>query len=387
MSKEYKICKRCIMDTSDPEIKFDTSGVCNHCFIYDHAASTILFSKEEAKQRLLQIVKQIKKVGKKKQYDCIIGVSGGVDSTYVAYMVKDLGLRPLAVHLDNGWNSNLAVDNIQAILKKLEIDLYTYVLNWEEFKNIQTAFLKASTPDVEIPTDHAIMSVLYKIAAEKNVKYILNGYNLRTEAILPRRWSHGYHDAKYIKSILKQFDNMKINDFPFLTLMKLFYYKFIKRIVVTSPLNYIEFNKNSVTSFLKDCFSWKPYKEKHGESIYTMFVQNVLYPNKFGFDKRRAHLSTLVCSKQLSRNEAIKLINSPAINDIEKKDLIKYVSKKLAITDVEFFNIIKNKPKTFWDYKSYENNIVTNVLLRLISKGFPHLKDIRSYLQKKKMEN
>lgn len=192
MEREYQICTRCIMDTTDPEITFDENGVCNHCYKYDEIVKNRILSSDKKEKKLREIVAKIKREGRKKKYDCIIGVSGGVDSTFTAYKVKELGLRPLAVHLDNGWDSELAVSNIEKTLNILDIDLFTYVLDWEEFKDLQLSFLKASTPDSEIPTDHAIMGLLYKTTVKHKLKYLIMGTNIVTEAILPRYWSHGY---------------------------------------------------------------------------------------------------------------------------------------------------------------------------------------------------
>ncbi len=200
-----RICARCVMDTSDPDIQFDANGVCNHCHAYDAAVASRVFTGDEARRLLDELVDRIRKQGAGKSYDCVIGVSGGVDSTFVAYKVKQLGLRPLAVHLDNGWDSELAVKNIENTLKRLNIDLYTRVLDWEEFKDLQLAFLRASTPDSEIPTDHAIVSELYKTAARIGVKYIVAGVNVRTESHLPAAWSTGHLDWRYIRGLHDRF--------------------------------------------------------------------------------------------------------------------------------------------------------------------------------------
>ena len=211
---KYKICTRCIMDTSDPEIEFDNNTVCNHCKKYEELAAELTIPSQDRKKILQDIIHKIKMKGKNKKYDCIIGVSGGADSTYVAYLVKEFGLRPLAVHLDNGWNSELAVSNIEQTLKRLNIDLYTYIINWEEFKDLQLSFLKASTPDLEIPTDYAIAALLYKTAIKNNISYLILGTNITTEAILPPRWSCGHGDWKYIKSVHNKYGSKKLRTFP-----------------------------------------------------------------------------------------------------------------------------------------------------------------------------
>ncbi|HPH99331.1 MAG TPA: N-acetyl sugar amidotransferase [Chitinophagaceae bacterium] len=238
-----KICTRCIMDSSDPDISFDEKGICNHCHRYDGLINTRVFHGDVAKAQLEKVTEQIKKRAKGKEYDCLIGVSGGVDSTYVAYLVKQLGLRALAVHFDNGWNSELAVSNIEKTLKKLSIDLYTYVIDWEEFKSLQISFLKASTPDGEVPTDHAINALLFQIAAKHNIKYIISGMNFATESMSVPAWAYGHSDWKYIKGVHKKFSAIKLKQYPHFSLLKLFYFTFIKRIQVLAILNYIEYNK------------------------------------------------------------------------------------------------------------------------------------------------
>lgn len=356
--KEYKICKRCIMDTSDPEIYFDEKNNCNNCnnFFQELKKFPHNLLKKEKEDYLNQIVEKIKEKGKNKKYDCIIGVSGGVDSTYVAYLVKKLGLRPLAVHLDNGWNSELSVKNIENILNKLNIDLYTYVIDWEEFKDLQISFLKASTPDAEIPTDHAIFALLYKIANQNNIKYIIGGNNFNTESILPLSWSMGHNDWKYIKYIHKKFGTKKLKTYPKRTLFNDFYYRWIKKINYIRILDYIEYIKEDALKIIEKELEWKNYGGKHHESIYTKFFQAYILPVKFGFDKRRGHLSTLICSNQITREKALEIINQELYNELDLKRDIEYVSGKLGFTNKEFEEIMKLSVRKFWDYPSYEKS-------------------------------
>src|SRR5215467_7429596 len=225
----YRVCTKCIMDTTDPGIIFD-NGVCCHCRQYEQIARARLFEGQENKHKLDELVREISNRGKGKEYDCVIGVSGGVDSTYVAYLVKQLGFRPLAVHLDNGWDSELAVGNIENVLKRLDIDLYTYVIDWEEFKDLQISFLRASTPDGEVPTDHAILATLYHVASRHGVRYIILGTNVISEAIMPRKWGYGYFDLKYIKGIHGRFGSKKLSTYPCVGLPQLFYYRVLKKI-------------------------------------------------------------------------------------------------------------------------------------------------------------
>ena len=350
---KYRICKRCVMDTTDPDIQFDENGVCNHCRTFENRLKSRILSKENAEKQLSKIIDQIKKEGKNKKYDCIIGVSGGLDSTFTAYMVKKLGLRPLAVHLDNGWNSELAVNNITKTLKTLGIDLITYVIDWEEFKGLQLAFLKASTPDGEIPTDHAISAFLYDIAAKNGIRHVISGFNFRTEGIMPATWSYGHFDWKYIKGIHDLFETSKLKSYPHYSLLKLFYYSFIKKIRVLAILNYIEFDKNKAMQILEREIGWKYYGGKHCESIYTKFYQSYLLPVKFNIDKRKAHLSSIICSiGDISRETALEELKKLPYDQNQIQEEKEYVIKKFGLTEQEYEEILSLPIKTFNDYRN-----------------------------------
>lgn len=347
-----QICTYCVMDNSDPEIEFDSNGVCNHC----KQAAVLLKQKpyslpeDEKESEWKLLINKIKEAGKGKQYDCLIGLSGGVDSTYVAYLVKKAGLRPLAVHLDNGWNSELSVMNIESICRKLDIELFTKVLNWEEFKNLQLAFLKASTPDSEVPTDHAIFATLFELATKFKIKYILTGINIATESILPRTWSYGHWDWKYIKSINRIFGSKPLSDFPHYGLTKLIYNLKIRKIKWLSVLNYVNFNKLEAKELITKELDWRDYGGKHHESIYTKFFQTYILPKKFGIDKRKAHLSALICSGQISREESLIELKKPIANDLEARNEREYLVKKFRMSDEEFEKIMQSKPMTFYNY-------------------------------------
>jgi N-acetyl sugar amidotransferase len=336
------------MDTTDPDIQFDENGVCNHCREYDLRVKKKVFSGAEGKFRLEKIIRDIKKSGANKAYDCIIGVSGGVDSTYVAYKVKEFGLRPLAVHLDNGWDSEMAVKNIEQVLKKLEIDLYTHVIDWEEFKNLQLAFLKASTPDSEIPSDHAIFATMCQTAEKIGVKYILMGHNTRTETHLPSAWSQGHLDWKYIKSIHQQFGTTQLKTFPHLDFWTYFRYRATQNWITI--LDYLDYVKQDAMALLQNELGWKYYGGKHYESIYTRFYQGYILPTKFGYDKRKCHLSSLICSGEITRAEALLQLNHPTYAPTLQEEDHEYVVKKLGLTDEEFENIMKLPQKSYWDY-------------------------------------
>ena len=287
---KYQRCTQCVMDTSEPKITFDKNGICNHCHKFQTRTKTELFSKKRRDLLLKRI-----KAKKKGKYDCIIGVSGGVDSTFLAYLVKEkFKLNPLAVHLDNGWNSELAVSNIHKTLTKLKIDLHTEVIDWDEFRDLQIAFLKSSIADSEVPSDHAITATLYRTAARFNISFILNGGNVATEGILPESWVWSHLDFDIIKDIHKKFGNKKLKTFPTLSLPRLAYYMFFRKIRNIPLLNYLDFNKQEAKKIITEKLGWEDYGGKHFESIYTRFFQAYILPKKFNIDKRLPHLSTLI---------------------------------------------------------------------------------------------
>jgi N-acetyl sugar amidotransferase len=339
------------MDTSDPNINFDAAGICNHCHAYDAAVASRVVTGTAAEIALHELAGRIQRDGKGKRYDCVIGVSGGVDSTYVAYKVKQLGLRPLAVHLDNGWDSELAVKNIENVLKHLEIELHTHVLDWEEFKDLQLAFLRASTPDSEIPTDHAIVALLRRTAARIGVHYVIAGVNVRTESHLPGAWSQGHLDWRYIKAVHTLFGSGSLKSFPRLSVVDQYRFRFTQTWV--DILNYVDYDKQQAKAILHDELGWRDYGGKHYESIYTRFYQGYILLRKFGYDKRRSHLSSLICSGQTSRMQALKDLQSePYPLEAQESDR-KYVIKKFGLTDAEFEKIMRLPAKSYFDYPSY----------------------------------
>ena len=352
MKREYQICTRCVMDTSDKEITFNKKGECNHCTGYDKKMESIPKDLVLKGKELERIVAKVKKAGEGKEYDCISGVSGGVDSTYLTYMLKQLGLRVLVVHLDNGWNSELAVKNIENIVRKLDFDLYTNVLDWQEFRSLQVAYLRASVLDLEALSDHAIFATLYKTANKHNIKYIITGGNLVTEGILPMSWRYDRKltDAVNIKSIYKQFGNRKAKNFPFTSIQKLAYYMKVKKIKMIDLLNFLPYEKDEAKKTITEKLDWKDYGGKHYESIITRFYQGYILPNKFGIDKRRAHLATLVASNQMSRKDALEVLKTPILTEEILRQDIEYVPKKLGLSAEEFEDIMKLAPKEHEDY-------------------------------------
>lgn len=353
---EIKICSRCVMDTTATEITFDEKGICNFCHQYDNVTTKDLYVDKGGEERLNNLIEKIKKDGKNRQYDVLIGISGGVDSSYVAYLVKKVyGLRALAIHLDNGWNSELAVANVEHIVKKLDIDLSTYVLDWKEFKDIQTSFLKASVSNIEIPTDHAIWALLIKTAAKHKITYIIAGNNVVTESIMPESWLYGSKDSKFIKAVHKQFGKVNLKTYPSLSTFDYVDYLLIRGIRWVPILNYINFVKNDAKQLLIDELGWRDYGGKHYESIFTRFFHSYYLPVKFGYDLRKSYLSALVCSGQMSRENALEELKQAPINpDLLKQDR-DYVVKKLGLSEEEFEQILENPNKTFSDYPNNDS--------------------------------
>ncbi len=349
----YRQCNRCVMDTSDPLITFDEKGNCNHCNDYLVKLPTALKRGEEGRIFLGQQIEKARLSGKGKKYDVIMGLSGGMDSSYVAYNAKKFNLRILAVHLDNGWNSEMSVNNIENCIKYLDADLYTHVIDWEEFKNLQIAYLKAGVIDIEALTDHAIRSIIYKLAAKYGIEYNLSGYNFPTEGILPTAWVYNKLDFKNIKSINSRFGGKKIKTFPGMSLVKYIYYRTCTKIKPIDVLNYIDYDVDQAKSEMEENMSWQYYGGKHHESIFTKFYQAYILPEKFGVDKRRAHYSTLICSGNMNRVDAIKLLSKSIYMEDELAADMEYVLKKLGISEKEFKIIMSQKSIS---HLSYPNN-------------------------------
>jgi N-acetyl sugar amidotransferase len=346
-----RVCTRCIMDSrSDPSISFDGEGVCSHCRRYDELISARVVKGEAGRRAAAELVAKIKKAGRGRDYDCIIGVSGGVDSTYVAYRVKEMGLRPLAVHFDNGWDSELAVSNIEKVLKRLEIDLFTYVVDWEEFRDLQLAFLKASTPDGEIPTDHGIFALLWRQAAARRIRYIVSGMNFATEAASVPGWSYGHSDWRYIRAVHRQFGTVRLKTYPRFSLVDLAWFNGVRGIRTVSILNYLDYRKSEAMRVLQDELGWVYYGGKHYESIYTRFWQGYVLPRKFGIDKRVAHFSDLINAGQMTRENALEeIMKEPYPAALAEQDR-RYVIKKLALTEDEFERLMALPRRSFRDY-------------------------------------
>lgn len=361
MDNDYQVCTRCVMDTSDSDIEFDENGYCNHCRSYFERIDTLNNSKKYSKENLQRIINKIKKHGRNKEYDSILGISGGVDSSFLSYNAYKLGLRPLVVHFDNGWDSELAVKNIEHIVKKLNFDLYTYVIDWEEFKDLQKSFFKASVIDIEMLTDHAIMATMFNLARKYKIKYVLSGTNISTEFIMPPKWLYQKWDIKNIRSIQKKFGTKKIDKFPIYGPWAYFITRYFFKLEYVEILNFINYNKEEAIKILQNELGWKYYGGKHYESVFTRFYQGYILPEKFGIDKRRAHLSDLICTQQISRDEAIKELKNATYDPNLMAEDKEYVIKKLFYTNEEFDQIMNfpsrshlDYPNSYWMYKLYK---------------------------------
>jgi N-acetyl sugar amidotransferase len=348
MQSAYRQCTRCVMDTSDLEIAFDALGQCNHCTEYAAKTSHLAYHGNDARRD--EAVRKMKRAGLGKPYDCVIGISGGVDSCYAALKAKQLGLRALLVHLDNGWNTEAAVKNIKATVDTLGFDYQSYVLNWAEFRALQVAFLRASILDAEIPTDVAIPAACHAVAAEHGVRYVISGGNVVTEGILPMSWGYYAKDTRLIKAIRARFGVNKSDSVPTFGMLKEFYYKYFKGIRTVYLLNLVPFSKRQAIAALKDELQWSAYDNKHGESRYTGFLQTYILPVKFNIDYRRATLSSQICAGEVTRDEALLELEKKPYNEAKLDEDKRYVCKKLEISLDEFEAIMKMPPKTYRDY-------------------------------------
>jgi asparagine synthase (glutamine-hydrolysing) len=365
LSDKIVTCKRCVMDTTDENIEFDENGFCNHCNKYYNVyVNKYPMNDEAGKDYMTRIVKQIKIDGKDKPYDCMIGLSGGADSSYLAKKVVELGLRPLAIHFDSGWNSEMSVNNIETIVKSLKLDLKTIVCDWNEMRDLQVSFLKASIPNCDIPQDHAFMAILWKEAAKNNIKYILSGHNMATESILPSSWGYRPSDLKFLMNIHKTFGTKKLKNYPRLGFFRRhLFFPIIKNIKIEYPLDYMYYNKKEAIHELERTIGWKQYGGKHHESIFTRFFQSYYLPTKYGFDKRKPHMSSLIVSNQISREEALNELSKDPYNDKDFRQDRDFVLKKLRLSKDSFEEIMSRPIKNYQDYKS--NAWLYNFLLKI----------------------
>jgi N-acetyl sugar amidotransferase len=341
------------MDTTDPEIWFDENGVSSHALNYEANIAAVVDA-ANAGERLPELnamVARIKEAGKGKPYDCVIGISGGVDSTYLILQAVKLGLRPLAVHFDSGWNSELAVSNIENIVTRLNLDLYTDVVDWREMKDLQLSFFKASVPNADIPTDHVFASVAYQQAKKYGIKYILSGHNLVSESILPTAWGYTAADSRHVKGVQRRFGSVKLKTYPLLGPFKRhLWYEIINGITSFDPLNYMPYSYAEAKAEITEELGWRDYGGKHHESVFTRYFQGYYLPHKFGFDKRKAHLSSLILSGQLTRGDALAELEKPPYDETLRKQDHEFIAKKLGVSTDELEAIFDRPPARHVDY-------------------------------------
>jgi N-acetyl sugar amidotransferase len=354
-NRNYQICTNCVMDTSDSKITFDEKGVCDHCNDFYKNVLPNWHTDVQGRKQLEELVVKIKKDGEGKDFDCILGMSGGVDSSYLLHLaVTQLGLRPLVFHVDGGWNSELAVHNIQVMVDKLGLDLYTEVINWEEMKDFQLAFFKSGVPHLDIPQDHAFVATLYNFADKYKIKYILNGGNISTECVRnPMDWLYYGTDMAQINDIIKQFGTIKMDTYPFSPIFRhKFYLRYIKGVQVVKPLNFMPYIKEDALQLLTDTYGWTPYPQKHFESRFTKFYEGYWLPERFGFDTRRVQYSSLILTDQIKRVVALEKLKKPAYDPNTIEDEFKYIATKLGITPEKLREYFTMEKKFYTDYNN-----------------------------------
>jgi len=354
----YQICSKTVMDTSDPNIRFDENGISDHVHDFENYVKPNWHTDKHGRQELVKTVEKIKADGKGKDFDCLLGLSGGVDSSYMLHLaVKEFGLRPLVFHVDGGWNSELAVHNINVMIDKLGLDLYTEVINWEEMKDFQLAFFKSGVPHIDIPQDHAFIATLYNFAYKYNIKYILNGGNFSTECVqYPMKYYYYGTDMSHINDIRKQFSTVKMESYPFSSIYRhKIFLKYFRGISVVKPLNFIPYFKEEALVLLEKEYGWKPYPQKHFESRFTRFFEGYWLPERFGFDPRRVMFSSLILTGQMTREDALEKLKKPAYNPETIKDDFNFIATKLGISREVLQGYFNMPKKYYWDYENQQN--------------------------------
>ena len=355
MSNEYKICTNCVMDTSDSKILFDERGVCDHCRSYYSQVLPNWPSGQKAKSKLNSMAKEIKRRGRSREFDCIIGMSGGIDSSYLVYAAKELmGLRPLVFHVDAGWNSQIAVNNIERLVDGLKLDLYTEVINWEEMKDLQRAYFRSGVPHIDTPQDHAFFATMYKFAVQHKVKDILTGANLSTECIRnPIEWMYYQSDSRQLRDIHHEFGDKPLENFPVTSILwHKIWLPYVKGIKVLKPLDFLPYVKEDAKKLLMSRFGWQPYPQKHFESRFTKFYESYWLPERFGYDVRKVQYSSLIVTNQMSREEALDLLKQPSYDKASIAQELEFVANKLDITVETLRSYFYGPKKTYKDYKN-----------------------------------
>ncbi len=353
--RPYRICTNCVMDTSDPKITFDDAGICDHCNRVFRDILPHWHSDERGSRALQSLVEKIRAAGRGKDFDCIIGMSGGVDSSYLTYIAKEqLGLRPLVFHVDAGWNSQEAVNNIEKVIDKLGLDLYTEVIDWEEMRDLQLAFFKSGVPHIDTPQDHAFFAMMYRFAEKYQVRYILTGANFATECVMPPiDWMYYQSDIVQLRDIHRRFGTRQLNTFPTTSILyHKFFLPYIKRIRLVRPLDYIRYVKRDAIKLLTEQFGWQTYPEKHYESRFTKFYEGHWLPRKFGYDTRRMTYSSMILTGQMTREEALERLRRPSIDQATISQESEYVATKLGITRDELEGYLAAPNRSFRDYRS-----------------------------------
>jgi N-acetyl sugar amidotransferase len=356
--RKYQVCSNCVMDTTDAAIVFDANGLCDHCATFYEVIEPRWRASATGGQELSRIVARIKESGKGKDFDCIIGMSGGIDSSYLTYLAKEqFGLRPLVFHVDAGWNSQIALNNIEKLVDKLGLDLYTEVIDWEEMRDLQLAYFKAGVPHIDTPQDHAFFATMYNFAERHKVRYILTGANFSTECIRnPIEWMYYQSDSIQLKDIHKRFGTKPLVKFPTTSILRhKVYLKYFKGIHVVTPLNYVPYVKADAMTLLIGRFGWQPYPQKHFESRFTKFYESYWLPKKFGFDTRKVQFSSLILTKQMTRDEALRQLSSPAYDETTIGQDFEYVATKLGISVQDLRGYMEAPNKSYRDYRSQES--------------------------------
>lgn len=357
-TKEHRVCVNCVMDTTDSKISFGPDGVCDHCRTFYKEIQPNWHTDERGRRQLDELVSKIKTAGAGRDFDCIIGMSGGIDSSYLTYMAKRVcDLRPLVFHVDAGWNSDIAVNNIEKLVDGLGLDLYTEVIDWEEMRDLQLAFFKAGVPHIDTPQDHAFFAMMYKFAEEHRVKYILTGANYSTECIRnPMEWMYYQSDSIQLRDIHRKFGTRPLKTFPTTSILRhKVYLPYLKGIKVVNPLNYVPYVKEDAISFLQLEFGWQPYAQKHFESRFTKFYESYWLPKKFGYDTRKVQFSSLILTGQMTREAALHQLSRPAFDEATLEHDLEYVATKLGISVDELKEYLEAPSKSYRDYKSQES--------------------------------
>lgn len=358
MDITYQICNKTVMDTTDPSIEFDQNGISDHYHDFANMVQPKWQFGAYGQEEFERNIEAIKKEGDGKEFDCLLGLSGGMDSSYMLhYVVKKLGLRPLVFHVDCGWNSEVAVHNINVLVEKLNVDLYTHVINWDEMKDFQLALFKSGVPNLDIPQDHAFLATLYHYANKYHIKYILNGGNISTECVqYPMSWFYYGTDMRFINDIRKNFCTNRLKTYPFSSVLyHRLYLRYLRGVKLFKPLNFISYVKSEAIAELEKEYGWKSYPQKHFESRFTKFYEGYWLPTRFGYDVRKVQFSSLILTNQMTRDEALERLKTPSY-DLEKIDEeFKYIATKLNVSTDELIKYLKMKKYYYWDYKNSKN--------------------------------